>query len=48
MLEFRSITEENPIIQIIGVGRGDTSAVNHMHEHKMRQVEYVVCNTDDY
>lgn len=48
MLDFQTNKEENSIIQIIGVGGGGTNAVNHMHQHHIKKVEYVVCNTDNY
>ncbi len=33
-------------IKVIGVGGGGGNAVNHMHEHGIRDVNFVICNTD--
>ncbi len=34
------------IIKVIGVGGGGSNAVNHMHNQGIKDVEFVVCNTD--
>ncbi|MBQ8888406.1 MAG: cell division protein FtsZ [Bacteroidaceae bacterium] len=34
------------IIKVIGVGGGGGNAVNHMYREKIRDVSFVVCNTD--
>lgn len=34
------------IIKVIGVGGGGSNAVNHMYNQGIRDVEFVVCNTD--
>lgn len=34
------------IIKVIGVGGGGSNAVNHMHNLGIKDVEFVVCNTD--
>ncbi len=34
------------IIKVIGVGGGGSNAVNHMFNQGIREVEFVVCNTD--
>lgn len=34
------------IIKVIGVGGGGSNAVNHMYSQGIRDVEFVVCNTD--
>ncbi len=34
------------IIKVIGVGGGGSNAVNHMYNMGIRDVEFVVCNTD--
>jgi len=37
----------NPqIIKVIGVGGGGGNAVNHMYNEGIRDVSYVICNTD--
>ena len=33
-------------IKVIGVGGGGGNAVNHMYEHGIRDVDFIVCNTD--
>lgn len=33
-------------IKVIGVGGGGGNAVNHMHKHGIRDVDFVICNTD--
>ena len=37
---------QRSIIKVIGVGGGGTNAVNHMFNQGIRDVEFVVCNTD--
>lgn len=39
-------SEEAPIIKVIGVGGGGSNAVNHMFTKRIKDVEFVVCNTD--
>ncbi len=34
------------IIKVIGVGGAGNNAVNHMYKHKVKGIDYVVCNTD--
>ncbi|MDP4272509.1 MAG: cell division protein FtsZ [Bacteroidota bacterium] len=34
------------IIKVIGVGGGGGNAVNHMHEQGIKDVEFMICNTD--
>ena len=34
------------IIKVIGVGGGGSNAVNHMYNKGIKDVEFVVCNTD--
>ena len=34
------------IIKVIGVGGGGSNAVNHMFRQGIKDVEFVVCNTD--
>lgn len=35
------------IIKVIGVGGGGSNAVNHMYKQGIKDVEFVVCNTDN-
>ena len=44
--EFNLPQSQDAIIQVIGVGGGGTNAVNHMYKLGIRDVEFVVCNTD--
>lgn len=37
---------QKSIIKVIGVGGGGSNAVNHMFNQGIRDVEFVVCNTD--
>ncbi|MDP4204707.1 MAG: cell division protein FtsZ [Bacteroidota bacterium] len=34
------------IIKVIGVGGGGGNAVNHMHQQGIKDVEFMICNTD--
>lgn len=38
--------EESSIIKVIGVGGGGCNAVNHMFEQGIKDVNFVICNTD--
>ncbi|GAB3269034.1 cell division protein FtsZ [Larkinella harenae] len=38
--------EEEPIIKVIGVGGGGSNAVNHMYRMGVKDVDFIVCNTD--
>ena len=41
------LPEKKPaIIKVIGVGGGGSNAVNHMFNQGIRDVEFIVCNTD--
>jgi cell division protein FtsZ len=51
MFEMGSYKFEIPrhgrsIIKVIGVGGGGSNAVNHMYKQGIKDVEFVVCNTD--
>jgi cell division protein FtsZ len=35
------------IIKVIGVGGGGSNAVNHMYKQGIKDVEFVICNTDN-
>ena len=41
-----SIIQEQSIIKVIGVGGGGSNAVNHMYEEGIKDVSFLVCNTD--
>ncbi|MFQ3575417.1 MAG: cell division protein FtsZ [Cytophagales bacterium] len=38
--------EPQPIIKVIGVGGGGSNAVNHMYNMGIKEVSFVICNTD--
>ena len=47
MLQPGEITEDRPVIKVIGVGGGGTNAANHMYEMGICNVDFIVCNTDN-
>lgn len=46
VMENSKYSEDAPIIKVIGVGGGGSNAVNHMHVKGIKDVGFVVCNTD--
>lgn len=44
--KFEIPKHHKSIIKVIGVGGGGSNAVNFMHSQGIRDVEFVVCNTD--
>ncbi|MDA0195200.1 MAG: cell division protein FtsZ [Bacteroidetes bacterium] len=44
--QFDIPTHRKSIIKVIGVGGGGSNAVNHMFNQGIKDVEFVVCNTD--
>ena len=44
-LPLEGLTEDN-IIKVIGVGGGGCNAVNYMHRQGLKDVSFLVCNTD--
>jgi cell division protein FtsZ len=46
MYKFDLPTHHKSIIKVIGVGGGGSNAVNHMFNQGIKDVEFVVCNTD--
>ncbi len=46
MYQFDLPLHHKSIIKVVGVGGGGSNAVNHMHSLGIRDVEFVVCNTD--
>jgi cell division protein FtsZ len=45
--EIPKNTHLRSIIKVIGVGGGGSNAVNHMYKQGIKDVEFVVCNTDN-
>jgi cell division protein FtsZ len=43
----KHIQQTKSIIKVIGVGGGGSNAVNHMYKQGIKDVEFVVCNTDN-
>ena len=46
LMDFKFATDRPSIIKVIGVGGGGSNAVNHMFTQGIRDVDFVVCNTD--
>lgn len=44
--EFDLPTQHKSIIKVIGVGGGGSNAVNHMFNQGIKDVEFIICNTD--
>ena len=45
-MDFIAPKEESHYIKVIGVGGGGTNAVNHMFSEGIKDVDFIVCNTD--
>ena len=45
-IDFGNLSENTPIIKVIGVGGGGGNAVNHMFNQGICDVDFVICNTD--
>lgn len=43
---FELPAQQKSIIKVIGVGGGGSNAVNHMYSQGIKDVEFIVCNTD--
>ena len=46
IMNFDLPVERSSIIKVVGIGGGGNNAVNHMFERGIRDVNFVVCNTD--
>jgi len=46
MYKFDLPSHHKSIIKVIGVGGGGSNAVNHMYNQGIKDVEFIVCNTD--
>lgn len=46
LMNFELPVNKSSIIKVIGVGGGGSNAVNHMYSHGIKDVDFVVCNTD--
>jgi len=45
-MNFDLPVERSSIIKVLGIGGGGNNAVNHMFEKGIRDVNFIVCNTD--
>jgi len=46
IMNFDLPLERSSIIKVIGIGGGGNNAVNHMYEKGIKDVNFMVCNTD--
>lgn len=46
LMDFDLPPERSSMIKVIGVGGGGSNAVNHMYNKGIKDVNFVVCNTD--
>lgn len=46
IVEFNLPENESSIIKVIGVGGGGGNAVNYMYKQGIKDVDFVICNTD--
>lgn len=46
LLNFDIPANRSSIIKVIGVGGGGSNAVNHMYQKGIKDVDFIVCNTD--
>jgi cell division protein FtsZ len=46
IMNFDLPVERSSIIKVVGIGGGGNNAVNHMFEKGIKDVNFVVCNTD--
>ncbi len=45
-MKFNLPREQHSIIKVIGIGGGGSNAVNHMYRQGIKDVDFMVCNTD--
>jgi cell division protein FtsZ len=46
LISFDIHKHKSSIIKVIGVGGGGSNAVNHMYKQGIKDVDFIVCNTD--
>ena len=46
LIPFDLPTYKKSIIKVIGVGGGGSNAINHMFKLGIKDVDFMVCNTD--
>jgi cell division protein FtsZ len=47
VMDFDFPAQEKTIIKVIGVGGGGSNAVNHMYNEGIKDVSFMLCNTDN-
>jgi cell division protein FtsZ len=47
LIDFNATNDGSSIIKVIGVGGGGGNAVNHMFREGIKDVNFVICNTDN-
>ena len=46
LMHFELPVNKSSIIKVLGVGGGGSNAVNHMFRQGIKDVDFIVCNTD--
>jgi cell division protein FtsZ len=46
LIQFDLLKNKSSIIKVMGIGGGGSNAVNHMYRMGIKDVDFVVCNTD--
>lgn len=46
IMNFDLPVERSSIIKVVGIGGGGNNAVNHMYERGIKDVNFIICNTD--
>ncbi|MCF8218403.1 MAG: cell division protein FtsZ [Bacteroidales bacterium] len=46
MIKFDLPKEQSSIIKVLGIGGGGGNAVNHMYHQGIKDVDFLICNTD--
>jgi cell division protein FtsZ len=46
LMNFDIPVNRSSIIKVVGVGGGGSNAVNHMYEQGIKDVDFIICNTD--
>ena len=46
LINFELPVNNHSIIKVLGIGGGGGNAVNHMHSQGIKDVDFIVCNTD--